>query len=388
MKGRGDTRFPPQGGGRGRFGRKQGEPSKDSSKLGMKPEIGAYLDLARGKPADPGMVLHWLECLRVYIYANYDSKITEIIGSDGTLNEYPDILPPEVPPDDAGVVRMEDWKADKRKYRQEVEQLEKDCLKVFGLLLGQMSSESKSRIKEAPQGPRALADRDPLDLLSLVVATHMNNKRYGEGVNIITAEMDFYGNKMLPHEDLLKYYTRFKTLLFVKSEAWRMADIEHPELEDELQAIKFVLGLNANYSDYVFNFKNKVRPWPITLEEAQSDAGNYMLPGTKTGAQTQNPPGDKRNVFAANRGGKAGRGGRGGRGGQSEKTAHEGKGRSGTPHREREESPHGEKEDTGYGTRYGNCNNCGDEGHYAYECKKPKGAGKKSTTARNPSSEK
>ena len=43
--------------------------------------------------------------------------------------------------------------------------------------------------------------------------------------------------------------------MFVKTEAWRMADMECPELSDELQAIKFVLGLNATYSDYIFNLK-------------------------------------------------------------------------------------------------------------------------------------
>ena len=341
--------------------------------------------MPRGQAADPESVLKWLECFRVYIYANYESRLTELIASDGSLNEYPMMQAPEEPDDDAGPVQMENWKTEKRRYTQASDLLDKESMKLFGVLLGQMSEGSKNRIKESPQGVMALEEPDPLALLSLVIATHMNNKRYGEGYNIITAETDFYTNKMLPNEDLVKYYSRFRTLLFVKSDAYRMADMEAPDLTDELQSIKFIVGLNANYLEYIFHFKNKVRPWPLTLADAQADAANYLCSKPGSG----NPNTEKRNVLAASRGGKAG--GRGGRGkghekSESETKGSDKKGRSSTPYRERDESPHGEK--TGsvheYGTRYGNCNNCNEEGHYAYECRKPK----KSATARNSSSEK
>jgi Zinc knuckle len=391
MRGRGDKRFQPQGGGRGRFVKKQGEPYKGTSKLGMKPEVGAYLDLPRGKPADPDMVLHWLDCLRVYIISNYESGITEIIGGDGSLNEYPELEEPEEPDDDAGPVQMENWKTEKREYRKALDTFNKDCLKVFGLFLGQMSEGSRNRIKESPLGPKALADRDPLNLLSVVVTTHMNNKRYGDNYNIIAAEIDFFAHKMLHNEDLLKYYTRFKTLLFVRSEAYRVADVDCPDMSDELQSTKFIVGLSSVYLEYVNLFRNKTRPWPLSLDEAQADASNYVL--GKPGGQTQNPPNqERRNVLAASRGGKGGSGGRGGRGGQGEKGERGGLetqgARSGTPYRDREASPLRDGTVQEYGTRYGKCNNCSEEGHYAYECKKPKGSVKKSAAAWNASSEK
>ena len=50
MRGRGDGRFQSRGGGRGRYGRGQGEPHKPISN-GRKPEVGAYLDLPRGQAA-------------------------------------------------------------------------------------------------------------------------------------------------------------------------------------------------------------------------------------------------------------------------------------------------------------------------------------------------
>ena len=51
----------------------------------------------------------------------------------------------------------------------------------------------------------------------------------------------------------------------------------------------------------------------------------------------------------------------------------EGTARAGTPYRDREATPQRERGGAvqEYGTRYGACNNCGEEGHYAYECKKP-----------------
>ena len=70
-----------------------------------------------------------------------------------------------------------------------------------------------------PAGKRAMEECDPLGLLTCVVATHMSNKRYGETYSIITAVRNFYNNKMTQHEDLAAYYSRCRTLLFVKSEA-------------------------------------------------------------------------------------------------------------------------------------------------------------------------
>ena len=109
------------------------------------------------------------------------------------------------------------------------------------------------------------------------------------------------------------------------------------------------------------------------------------------------PNSEKRNVFAASRGGRAGSGGRGGRGrGGSSNDAEKGgfdtpgsesRVRAGTPYRDREATPQRERGGAvqEYGTRYGACNNCGEEGHYGYECKKPP---RKNAPARHTSSEK
>lgn len=390
MSGRGDARHQSRGGGRGRFGRGQGEAHKSNVK-GTFPEVGAYLDLPRGQTADPEAVLKWLEGLRIYMYAKYESRIKEIIGIDGVLNDYPEPVRPADPPEGAGQVAMENWKSDKREYTNQIKLLEQDTDKSYGVLMEQMSNASKARIKEMPRGEIAINECDPLGVLTCVIATHMNNKRYGDMFNKLTAIENFYANKMLPHEDLATYYARCRTLLFVKDEGYRLAEEDSPEHTDEFYALRFISHLNSNFSDYINMFKQKVRPWPRTMADAHADAANYLMSRGPQGGNQGNQ--EKRNVLAASRGGKAG--GRGGRKKGNEKSESETKGsdkkgRSSTPYRERDESPHGEK--TGsvqeYGTRYGKCNKCHEEGHYGYECRNPDKAGKKSAAAWNSSSEK
>ena len=256
-----------------------------------------------------------------------------------------------------------------------------------------MSEASQTRVNKTPAGKRAMEECDPLGLLTCVVATYLSDKRYGETYNTITAVRNFYNNKMTMHEDLAAYYSRCRTLLFVKNEAYRLADEDAPEHIDDFYSVLFITGLNTNYSEYINTFKNKVRSWPQTMADANQDAANFLMGRpVYNGAR---PNSEKRNVFAASRGGRAGSGGRGGRDRGSQSGAEKGgfdtlgsdsTARAGTPYRDREATPQRERSGTvhEFGTRYGSCNNCGEEGHYAYECKKPP---KKNAPTRYPSSE-
>ena len=154
MRGRGDGRFQSRGGGRGRYGRGQEEPHKPISK-GRKPEVGAYLDLPRGQAADPEFVLKWLECFRVYMYSTYESTVKEIIGIDGILYDHLEQVEPEDPPEGANLVAIERWKTARKKYKAADELLIKDCAKLYGVLLGQMSEASKQGLT------RCLLGREP-----------------------------------------------------------------------------------------------------------------------------------------------------------------------------------------------------------------------------------
>ena len=128
------------------------------------------------------------------------------------------------------------------------------------------------------------------------------------------------------------------------------------------------------------------------MGDANQDAANFLM-----GRPVHNgapPNSEKRNVFAASRGRRAGSGGRGGRGRGTQSVEKGGLDTPSSdstarwpPYRDREATPHRERSGAvqEHGTRYGACNNCGEEGHYSYECKKPP---KENTPARHPSSEK
>ena len=163
-----------------------------------------------------------------------------------------------------------------------------------------------------PAGKRAMEECDSLGLLTCVVATYMSNKRYGETYYTITAVRNFYNNKTTMHEDLAANFSRCRTLLFVKNEAYRLADEDAPEHTDEFYSVLFIAGLNTNYSEYINTFKNKVRSWPQTMVDANQDAANFLMGRPVHGGAPPNSV--KRNVFAAGRGRRAGSGGRGGRG--------------------------------------------------------------------------
>ena len=89
-------------------------------------------------------------------------------------------MEPADPPEGAGLLAIERWKTARKKYEAASELLIKDCAKLYGVLLGQMSEASQTRVNEMPVGKRAMEACDPLSLLACVVATHMSNKRYGE----------------------------------------------------------------------------------------------------------------------------------------------------------------------------------------------------------------
>ena len=92
-------------------------------------------------------------------------------------------------------------------------------------------------------------------------------------------------------------------MLFVKNEAYRLADDDAPEHTDEFHAVLFITALNSNYSEYINTFKNKVQSWPQTMADANQDAANFLMGRPVHGGAPPNS--EKRNVFAASRGERA-----------------------------------------------------------------------------------
>jgi hypothetical protein len=335
-------------------------------------EIGSFLDLVPGKEVNPGAVMIWMNKISVYTMTQCESKIYMIFGADGTLGKYPVITEPEDPPEDASRVTTKKWETRYAEFNKEKYKLDTDKGKLFGVMLGQMSENSKTRVRETVTGAKALDEHDPRGLLSAILSTHLGDNRLGADHNLYKVEQAFNLYSMQPGDHLPYYYQRFRALRSGVEEAYKRAGRNRQQTEDETTftkaqlALKFTMGLNASYAIYKNYYEDNIKPWPETLEEAFAEASKFSPRRTAAG---NHEGADRANAFAT-RGRFGGRGGRG-RGGRSRED-HQGRHTAG---RSRDESPGA----SAYGTRKGECHHCGAEGHYAYECKERDAPGKGAT---------
>ena len=148
--------------------------------------------------------------------------------------------------------------------------------------------------------------------------------------------------KMEPNDVLKFYYQRFKALKTGYEDTMRSLGVM-PEYNEAMTAqneilsgMKFMNGLNSGYQHYVEYYEHRLKEWPDTLEDAYLEMAGTVPPNQTNVIATKTSGGEK--PSGAEKGKANGNGGRG-KGGR-----------------------------TSYGTRPGNCNQCGVAGHYSYEC--------------------
>jgi Zinc knuckle len=359
MQGR-DARGQSASRGRGRNGRGGRGMARPPPRTGTVAAIGAYLDLVPGKEVNPGVVTNWVNKFREYIVTVCEtSRINLIFGIDATLGDYPKLQEPKVPDEDSTKFQIKMWEIAYTKYIKDVDRLETDKLKVFGLMMGQMSENSKNRVKETDSGSIAIEQQDPRLLLTAILATHLTDNRLGAEHNLYKIEQAFHRYIMEPGDSLAFYYQRFRALLSGVQEAYHRAQQDPPDTSyrDVQLALRFTIGLNSSYSTYKQYYEDGLKDWPENLVDAFSEASKFRPRTAGSGN-----PGDvgRANAFAMRgRGRGRGRGrnpGRG-RGGDS---------RSGSYGESTGSTSGGPSE---YGTRKGACHTCGESGHYSFECR-------------------
>ena len=77
------------------------------------------------------------------MYSTYESTVKEIIGIDGILYDNVEQVEPADPPEGVGLVAIERWKTARKKYGAASE--------LYGVLLGQISEVSQTRLNETPR---------------------------------------------------------------------------------------------------------------------------------------------------------------------------------------------------------------------------------------------
>lgn len=365
MQGR-DARGRHANRGRGRFDR-GGRGNHRPARTGTVPAIGAYLDIGPGKDVNPGWLTTWMRKMSEYAMAQYESKVHLIFGPNGSLGNYPALVEPEDPEEGATRVEQKKWEMEYSEWRKEKIRLEQDQVKLYGLMLGQMSEESKNRVKETEDGAESIETNNPLQLLSAIISTHMTDSRLGAEHNAFKIGRLFRQLVMMPGEQLSSYYHKFTSLYSGYQEAYRRADEEMPDsaFEEGQNALQFTMGLNSTYNIYKQYFEDSLKPWPESIFEAYQEASKF-----KPKREDYNSGGPGRaNAFAMR-----GRGGRGrdrGRGRYSGR-GHDGRGRNHSSQDNTANQPVGPSE---YGTRAGECYHCGEAGHHKWECKSIHGTG-------------
>jgi hypothetical protein len=124
------------------------------------------------------------------------------------LGDYPQLQEPPLPNQDSAKFEIKKWEISYAKY-----------IKDFGLMVGQISENSKNRIKETDAGAIAVEQQDPRILLSAILSTHLTGNRLGAEHNLYKIEQAFSRYVMEPGDSLSFYYQRFRALLSGVQEA-------------------------------------------------------------------------------------------------------------------------------------------------------------------------
>jgi hypothetical protein len=190
--------------GRGHNGRGGRGMARPPPRTGTVAAIGAYLDLLPGKEVNPVVVTNWVNKFREYVVTVCEtSRINLIFGIDATLGDYPKLQEPKLPDETSTRFQIKIWEIAYAKFIKDVDRLETDKLKVFGLMMGQMSENSKNRVKETDAGSIAIEEQDPRLLLTAILATDLTDNRLGAEHNLYKIEQAFHRYSTLWSQETL-----------------------------------------------------------------------------------------------------------------------------------------------------------------------------------------
>ena len=126
-----------------------------------------------------------------YTRANYKSDIWEMFGNEGIPGNYPQYVALVDIAADAGFMAATKWKRALELYDKLILSLREDRKQVFRLMIGQISEQSKSTIRETESGATAMLEEDPLLLLRAIILTHLSNPRLGADQNLLRFQMAY-----------------------------------------------------------------------------------------------------------------------------------------------------------------------------------------------------
>ena len=275
--------FERGGRGRGRGVKFGGRGNYSRESRGLTPTIGAYLDYAPGREANISYIALWSKKIAEYVNTQCDTKVASIFGINGTVGTYYRYTKPKTPQIEEGEVsvtakmKMKIWELAYTEYTKITVKYEQEKRKVYAIMIGQMSESSKNRVSEISEGAVAMESEDPKGLLAAIIVTHMHDSRLGVMQNLCKAELAYTNTTMYPGGTVIHYYQKSVAILASLEQAHKRADniVDEVMPKEEQRAVRFILGLSSEYASYQQYFRDSLREWPDSLENAFVDASKF-----------------------------------------------------------------------------------------------------------------
>lgn len=228
---------------------------------------------SRGNIISPHKVREFIEEIKKYTLREYSRYLHNIFELENA--GYGEPLEPERPDDTDSIFEMEIWKLEQRQYASDLKKLEDDQIKLFGVIISQMSTESIDVVRQTATGAQAITTRDPLELVQSIITTHMTSGKIDNNENYYEAEETYHNIKMGQFESLDSYRKRFEAIVATLIEAANRAEIPDQVPTEFLQVQRFVKNLNDNYSHYADCFNRRMIPIPETIQAAMIAIVNH-----------------------------------------------------------------------------------------------------------------
>ncbi len=216
----------------------------------------------------------WLREMETYVGANFGYLVTIfVLGKYKTFNPIETSGPTALFAEENETSRIE-LTAKINSQEKALIEMHMNKPKVFNVMLGNMSAESKDKVKQDTNWTTILAEQDPLELLKIIKSTHIIGQTNIKRLDTFYARESFETLKQKSGQSLYD----FKHVFEQHMDAYKSLGIT--ELSAEDQAFSFIQKLNdQDYGDLKRDLENMASlgkdSYPTSLQSALLLAINY-----------------------------------------------------------------------------------------------------------------
>ena len=243
--------------------------------------------------------LEWLEavlnyCLRVY------GEVALVIET----GEFHIIAKPSRPTeealqkDDLGLVLLE-YKEQLKQWVIRCADMDKKKIQIYAVLIGQLSKESKARLKQVATWEQIEKGKCPKDLIKAIRETHLTTETGFALKDKFTARTEYYARTQETTENTVRFKQRFDH----KLKQFKAVADPNEVPKDADQAIDFINRLDKTrygqlQADLGKNAALNIGAYPADLQKAYTIVSQYKMVDMVGGASSTTEP-QRTTVFVA-----------------------------------------------------------------------------------------